>query len=160
MAFSKLAIVSGEWQFDSDQTIRLYVRPTLTLINRAGETHHVPAFGYTTGRASSPFRSAPCIVLSGSGYSSCPTGGEHRETGSASNQKWLESLTQQTVHNLGELSFDCSPVMAFLVVKSNVLINVVDMADDVVCIDDTYSVNQYDETIIAMLKRLRLHDGR
>lgn len=152
MAYAKIAVVNGEWQFDPDQVIRLYVRPTLTLINRAGETHHVPAFGYFARRPSGPQYSETGIELPPSSYTSSAVGAGHWQSYTADNQKRLEPVTPYTLHNLGELVDNCSPIMALLFIKTNVLVNPLHMSAEAVCIDEAYAIGEYDEPLINLLK--------
>lgn len=151
---TQLAIVYGEWQLDPDQEIRLYVRPTLTLIDRAGDTHYVPAFGYPYPGIDFVHQSKTGDVFLSTTYARNAFGGEYREGDPASNKKWLEPLIGKTIHNLGELT--SFPVMPLLVMRTNVCIDVLDMSADAVCIDDTYPLGLHDGPIIEKLKRFRL----
>lgn len=155
MVSPTLAIVSGEWQFDSDQTIRLYVRPTLTLIDHAGAVHHVSAFGYPSRRTVRSHDPTSCIVLPGS-TGVCITPGGSRAERVARNKKWLESSTRQTVHNLGDLSYLGAPVMGFLITRSVVCINELDKSADLICVEDTYNVSPYDEPIRDVMLKMRI----
>lgn len=153
MASTKVAIVSGEWQFDPDQIVRLYVRPTLTLINRSGDTQHVPAFGFSTRRTIRTQPAKTCALFPCTTQARYAFGGKDWSAGSASNQKWLESLEPITIHNLGVLTNNCSPLMAFLAVKSNVVFDVNTMCDDAICIADAYALNEYDAPLIELLAK-------
>jgi hypothetical protein len=157
MAFTKLAIVRGEWQLDPDQVFRLYVRPTLELIDRAGETHHVPAFATTARRTSDPRSTTSGTLFCSSSETSDSFGGRHGQDFTASDQKWLEPLSpDQSFHMLGELSNDSSPIMAALISRSAIQWLATDMEPELVCIDDAIETNQFDGQLIEILKRFKV----
>jgi hypothetical protein len=157
MAYTKLAIVRGEWQLDPDQVFRLYVHPTLELIDRAGETHHVSAFATTVGRASKSRCETSGTLFCSASETSSSFGGRPGQAFRTSDQKWLEPLSpDQSFHMLGELSNNSSPIMAALVSRSAVQWLTEDMEPDLVCIDDAIETNQYDGQIIEILKRMKV----
>lgn len=158
MAYTKLAIVHGEWQLDPDQQFRLYVNPTLEIIDGKGVTHHVSAFAADVGRPDEPLDATPSSFVCPTSYSCHPTGGEDRETFLSSDGRWLEPVTPQSrsFEMLGELTHDCTPIMAALVLKSSLQWHSPDMEPHLVCIEDAVETNQFDGEIIELLKRLKV----
>ncbi|WDS62108.1 hypothetical protein [Pseudomonas phage D6] len=157
MACSKLAIVRGEWQLDPDQTIRLYVRPTLEIIDRNGDTQYVSAFAATDGR-SNPTRDESSGSFVCTPTNPCDaSGGSERLASVQTYGCGLESLTPDlNIHMLGELSNDSSPIMAAVVLKSAIQWHVATMDPSLVCITDTVETNQYDGQIIEILSRMKV----
>lgn len=157
MAFTKLAIVSGEWQLDPDQVFRLYVRPTLTILNRAGVTHYVSAFATTARRTTDSLDTTSHSFVCSASAPSSAFGGTSGSDYSASNSQWLEPIVQShNFHMLGELSHDSSPIMAGLLIRDTVTWKALDMQSGLICIDDTEATNQFDEQLIEILKRFKV----
>ncbi|MCY1417398.1 hypothetical protein D9M71_329330 [compost metagenome] len=157
MAYTKIAIVRGEWQLDPDQVIRLYVRPTLELIDRTGETHHVPAFATTARRTDQPRSQSPCAVVLPSAYSGSASGSQGQSIGQSAQRGWLEPVSSdQNFYMLGELSNGSSPIMSALVSRAAIQWRVEDMEAGLVCIDDAIETNQFDVQLIEILKRFKV----
>jgi hypothetical protein len=158
MACAKLAIVRGEWQLDPDQTFRLYVHPTLEIIDRAGETHHVSAFAATDGRTNPTCgKSSGSVFLAPTSVSST-TGLQRQSFGKPVSRGGLEAVTN--LHILGELSNDSSPIMAAFVLRSGLVWQPQDMEPGLVCITDAVETNQFDGQIIDILKRMKVGNER
>ncbi|MNM41542.1 hypothetical protein D3C81_523580 [compost metagenome] len=158
MAYTKLAIVRGEWQLDPDHVFRLYVRPTLEIIDRAGETHHVSAFATTARRSDQACGQSPDSVFYSTAYTGSAFGDQGQSIGQSTERGWLESLSpDQTFHMLGELSNNSSPIMGALILRSAIQWLTIDMEPDLVCIDEAIATNQFDEQFIEILKRFKVH---
>lgn len=158
MAYTKLAIVRGEWQLDRDHTFRLYVRPTIEIIDRAGETHHVSAFATTDRRSNESHDATSGTLLYSTANSGGAFGGTDRSAFLSEDGQWLEPQLTPThsFHTLGELNDNCSPIMATLILRSAVQWLTDDMEPDLVCIDEAVGTNQFDVLLIDQLKRLKV----
>lgn len=157
MAYTKIAIVRGEWQLDPDQVIRLYVRPTLELIDRTGETHHVSAFATTARRTDSACSQSSDTVFQSPAYSGSASWAQGQSIGQSAQRGWLEPLrSDQNFYMLGELSNGSSPIMSALISRPAIQWRVEDMEPGLVCIDEAIIVNQFDEQLIEILKRFKV----
>jgi len=157
MAYARLAIVRGEWQLDPDGVIRLYVRTTLELIDRNGDTQHVSAFA-ATGRRSNSTCSKPSSTFVCTSTQACDAVGRgYGQAAIPAYRQWLEPLTpDQNFHVLGELCNNSSPIMALIVLNAAIKWHVQQMEPGLVCITDAIETNQFDGQIIEILRRMKV----
>ena len=159
MALNKVAIVRGEWQLDKDQVVRLYVRPSIILIDPGG-THHVSSFAEPTGRGTCPPDTTPCAFFQSTSGAGPTSGLRYWQDQIPEDGFRLEPAPGLTATVFGIYDENCSPFAAFLIAKSEIVWDVTKMDPHVLSVDEIISLNQYDQHFIQPLKRLRCNEPR
>uniref|UniRef100_A0AB39CCJ2 Uncharacterized protein n=1 Tax=Pseudomonas phage RVTF4 TaxID=3236931 RepID=A0AB39CCJ2_9VIRU len=159
MALYKVAVVRGEWQLDPDQVVRLYVRPSIILIDPGG-THHVPSLAEPDGRGSDPQGLPSGLVFQATSHIRGTPGMQYWQTTLPEDGFRLEPEADLTATVFGIYTENCSPFVAVLVTPCSIRWDVSEMDTLAIPVKDVVSINQYDQHFIQPLKRLRVNECR